>query len=77
MSSTVLCSSDVGQVRTEKRPGRQGYLASVQPPGADPPWRSGQHSAVCHFEIWIVGAAAGSGAGKQTSPTVAQANAVA
>jgi hypothetical protein len=37
-----------GHGRTEKRPGRHGYLASGQPPGADPPWRSGQLSAVCH-----------------------------
>jgi hypothetical protein len=39
----------MGQGRTEKRPGRRGYLASGQPPGADPAWRSGQLSAVCQF----------------------------
>jgi hypothetical protein len=31
--------SPPGHGRTEKRPGRHGYLASGQPPGADPPWR--------------------------------------
>ena len=38
-----------GHGRTQKRPGRDSYLASVQPPGPDQPWHSAQPSAVCQL----------------------------
>jgi hypothetical protein len=38
-SVSVLARAVEGHGRTKKMLGRHGYLASGQPPGADPPWR--------------------------------------